>query len=110
MPPVLGLLQSALTCLKNPCVQTLPNILCMLSVVSLVRAPGRNAPLIRFLILALYIVCLFISLVFFLHFLLLSSLTYLPLRIDHFQAGFRKRQLNLALVFSSLFCVVVHFF
>jgi len=28
----------------------------------------------------------------------------------HFQAGCRKRRLNLALVFLHLFCVVVHFF
>jgi len=28
----------------------------------------------------------------------------------HFQAGCRRRQLNLALVFLCLFCVVVHFF
>ena len=44
---------------------------------------------------------------------LISSLTYFfPLRIDplRFQAGCRKRRLNLASVFLCLFCVVVHFF
>jgi len=40
-----------------------------------------------------------------------SFLTYFPLRIDPlcFEAGCRKRQLHLAVVFC-LFCVVVHFF
>jgi len=82
------------------------------------RAPGHNAPLIRFLISALHILfaCLycmlpyFLFLYFFLTYLLLYL--YFPLGIDpfRFQAGCRKRQLNLALVFLCLFRVVVHFF
>ena len=94
---------------------------------SLMRSPGCNTPLIWFLILALYIyiVCLFISYAFGL--ILFSSLfppffipfsscllPYLsfPLRIYslHFQTGYRKRWLNLALVFLCLVCVVIHFF
>ena len=71
-------------------------------------APGHNAPLIRFLVSALYIyiVCLFIIYLFFFTFFLTYLLPYLsfPLRIDflRFQAGCRKRQLNLALVFFVL--------
>ena len=61
-----------------------------------VLASGHNAPLIRG-----YIYCLLLS--FFLHFFLTNLLPYLsfPLRIDLpcFQAGCRKRRLNLALVF-----------
>ena len=82
-----------------------------------IRAPGHNVPLIRFLVLALYIYILFACLYrifphlsFFLHFFLTHLLLYLsfPLRIDplHFQVGCRKRWLNLAL----FFCAVVHFF
>ena len=80
-------------------------------------APGRNAPLIRFWILARYILlaCLYRTLPhlsFFLHVFLTYLLHYLTfrLRIDpfHFQAGYLKRRLNLALVL--LFCIVVHFF
>ena len=71
------------------------------------HAPGRNAPLIRFLILALYIfsACLYRMLthVSFFHFFLTYLLSYLyfPLRTDllRFQAGCRKRTLNLAFVF-----------
>ena len=83
------------------------------------RASGRNAPLIRFLISALYILfaCLYRMLPtfpFFLQFLYTYLPPYLslPLRIDplRFQAGCRKRRLSLALVFLCLFCVVVHFF
>ena len=67
-----------------------------------------NAPLIRFLILVLYIsfTCLYHMLPhksFFLYFFLTYLLPYLsfPLRTDplHFQAECRKRQRNLALVF-----------
>jgi len=87
----------------------------------LVLALGRrpNAPLIRFLISALYAVCLFILydsplILFYSLFPYLSPLllTSFPLRIDPlcFQAGCRKRRLSLALVFVWLFCVVVHFF
>jgi len=69
---------------------------------------GCNAPLIRFLILVLYIsfACLYHMLPhksFFLYFFLTYLLPYLsfPLRTDplHFQAECRKRQRNLALVF-----------
>jgi len=83
-----------------------------------VWAPGRNAPFIRFWISALYkllvyIVC-FPTYLFFHHFLLSSLLPYLsfPLRIDplRFQARCWERQLNLALVFLYLSCVVLHFF
>ena len=73
-------------------------------IVSLVRATGRNAPLIRFVISALYILFawlyrklphLFLFLRFFVTFIHL-----LPLRIDvlRFQAGCRKRRPNIALV------------
>ena len=59
-----------------------------------------------------YIVCFPTS--FFLHFFLTYRLPYLsfPLRIDplRFQGGCHKRRLNLALVFSCLFCVVVYLF
>jgi len=80
------------------------------------RAPGRNAPFIRFLISALYIVCFLYRMLphlsCFLHFFLTYRLPYLsfPQRIDplHFQAGCRKRRLNLPLDFRV--CVVVHFF
>jgi len=71
-----------------------------------VRASGHSAPLIRSLISALYnivyIVC-FCTYPLSLHFFLTRLLPYLsfPSRIDplHFQAGCRKRQLNLALIF-----------
>ena len=71
-----------------------------------VRAPGRNAYFIRFLISALYthhgvvvvyilFTCMFPHLSFFLHFVLTCLLPYLyfPLRIDPllFQAGCRKK-------------------
>ena len=53
--------------------------------------------------------CLYRTLPFFLTYLL-PHLSF-PLRIDPlcFQTGWRKRRLNLALVFLHLFCVVVHF-
>ena len=57
--------------------------------------------------------CAFPLIFFLLFSLLISSLTYLFLREQtrfRFQAGCRKRRLNLALVFLSLFCVVIHFF
>jgi len=67
---------------------------------------------------AVYFVCSYISCAFplvlfpslFLNYLF--RYLYFPLRIDPlcFQAGRCKRQLNLALVFLCLFCVVVHFF
>jgi len=77
--------------------------------------PGLNAPLIQFLISALFILfaCLYrmlpSPLILFSSFFPYLSFT---LRIDPlcFQAGCLKRQLNLALVFLCLFCVVVHFF
>jgi len=77
--------------------------------------PGLNAPLIQFLISALFIVfaCLYRMLpspvILFSSFFSYLSFT---LRIDPlcFQAGCLKRQLNLALVFLYLFYVVVHFF
>jgi len=67
---------------------------------------------------AIYIFCLFISyaypLILFFHFFLTYLLPYLyfPLRTDllRFQAGCRKRTLNLAFVFLCVFCLVVHFF
>jgi len=69
-----------------------------------VWALRRNAPLIRFLMLALYILfaCLYYMLShlsFFLHFFLTYLLPYLsfPLRID-------------PLLFVFFLCVVVHFF
>ena len=76
------------------------------------RAPRRNAPLIRFLITALY--CLLVisyasPLIVFSSLFLTYLLPYLslsfPLRIDplRFQAGGRKRRLNLALVFFVYF-------
>ena len=82
------------------------------------RAPGRNAPLIRFLISVLYLlfVCLYrmLSHLSFFHFFLTYLLPYLlfPLRIGvlRFQAGCRKRRQILALVFLCLFCVLVHIF
>ena len=68
---------------------------------------GCNTPSIQFLILAA--VYLFISYASTL-IIFASLFPYLsfPLRIDplRFQAGCRKRRLNVALVF----CVVVHFF
>jgi len=75
------------------------------------RALGHNAPFIRFWC---YIVCLFIAyafpLILFLHFFLTCLLHYLsfPFRIDllRFQAGCRKRRLNLT-GFLCLFCVIV---
>ena len=79
-----------------------------------VQAPGHNAALISFLILALYTVfaCLYSMLPhlsFFLHFfLLISSLIF------SFEVECHKRRLNLALFFCVyfvfIFCVVVHFF
>ena len=67
------------------------------------RAPGCNAPLIPYFG-AIYIVCLFIS--FFLCIFLANLLPYLsfPLWIDplHFQAGCRKRWLNLSLIFGFI--------
>jgi len=63
----------------------------------------------HYIYIYIYIVCLFISYASPLILFPSLFLTYLfPLRIDplHFQAGCRKRRLNLALVF----CVVVHFF
>jgi len=71
-------------------------------------APGHNAPLIRFFLFQHYIYCLLIYITCFpaYHFsslFLTYLLTYLsfPLRIDlhHFQAGCRKKRLNLALDF-----------
>jgi len=60
---------------------------------------------------AISIVCLFISYAYPLVRIssLISSLTYLFLRMDpfRFQAGYRKRRLNLALAFLCLFRVVV---
>ena len=78
-----------------------------------VRAVGHNTPLIDFWFQC-YIYCLLASpLTLYLHLFLTYHLPYLsfPLRTDllHFQAGCRKRRLNLALVFLSLFCFVVHF-
>jgi len=78
----------------------------------LVQAPGRNATLVQFLILALYtfFACLYRMLP---HLSFFSSLfRYLsppvlifPFEIDplRFHAGCRKRQLNLALVFCVYF-------
>jgi len=77
------------------------------------RAPRRNAPLIRFLISALYILfaCLYrmlLRLSFILHFFFTYLLPYLsfPSRIDllRFQAGCRKR---LWLVNACFYCVVL---
>jgi len=83
-----------------------------------VRAPGRNAPLIRFLISALYILfaCLYRllpHLSFFFTFPYLSPpLLIFPLRTTplYDQAGCCKKRLNLALVFWCLFGIVIHFF
>ena len=57
------------------------------------------------------IVC-FPTYLFFFTVFLSPPLLIFPMRIDplRFQAGCCKRQLNLALVFLCLFCVVVHFF
>ena len=81
-------------------------------------SPGQRAVkwvcvcVLYILFACLYRMLLHLSL--FLHFFLTYLLTYLsvPLRIDplRFQAGCRKRRLNLVLVFLYLFCVVVHFF
>ena len=77
------------------------------------QATGRNPPLIRYLdFWAICIACLFIlyasPLILFLHFSLTYLLPYLSysLRIDPllFQAGCRKRRLNLALVFMFVLC------
>ena len=84
-------------------------------------APVHNAPLIWFLMLALYFfACLYRTLphlFFSLHFFLTYLLSYLsfPLRIDpiSFQAGCRKRLLNLAFnFFVFILCcrLVLHFF
>jgi len=77
-------------------------------------APGHNAPLIQFLISALYTCILFtcsyrmLSSYPFLHFFLTYLLPYLPFlfRIDplHFQAGCLRRRLKLALVFVFILC------
>ena len=86
----------------------------VIQTVSPVQAPGRNAPLIWFLISALYMLfaCLYRMLPHFSFFFIFSPPLSFPLRIDplHFQAGCRKRQLNLALDSLCLFCVVVHLF
>jgi len=86
-----------------------------------VRTPGRNAPLIRFLMSALYRPILFAGYIvcfptyrFFLHFFLTYLLLYLsfPLRIDRlrFQTVCRKRRLNLASVFVFILrCSSLHF-
>ena len=77
-----------------------------------VRAPRHNAPLIRFLISALYtMVCLFIlyasSLILFSSLFPYLSPPYLsfPLRTDplRFEGRCHKRQLNLAIVLLCLF-------
>ena len=62
--------------------------------------------------LLVYIICFPTYSLFFIFSLLISSHLSFHLRIDalRFQAGCRKRRLNLALVFLCLFCVVVHFF
>ena len=72
------------------------------------QAPGSNVPLIQFLILVphcllLYIAC-FPTYPFFFTYLL--PYLYFPLRSDplRFQAGCRKRRLNLALVFLCISC------
>ena len=78
-----------------------------------VRAPGRNAPLVRLSISALYILfgCLYrmlphlpLLLHFFLTYLI-PSLSF-PLRTDplRFQAGCRKRRLNLLQFFVFILC------
>ena len=78
-----------------------------------VQAVGRNAPLIRLLILVLYILftCLYHMLPtcpLFVHYFLTYLFLYLsfPLRIDPlcFQVGCPKRRLNLALVFVFILC------
>ena len=80
-----------------------------------------NAPLIRFLISALYIYCLLVYIVCFPLIFFSSLFPYLSLPLPvlifslttdllRFQAGCRKRRRNLALVFLCLFCAVVHFF
>jgi len=72
------------------------------------QAVGRNAPLIRFLILVLYLLFAYLyrmlpHLSFFLHFFLTYLLPYLSFlsRIDPLcvQSACHKRRLNLALVF-----------
>ena len=81
------------------------------------RAPGHNAPLIRFLILALCMLfaCLYHMLphLSFLHFFLTCLLPYLsfPLRIGplRFEAGFCERRLNLALFFVFILCCSIFF-
>ena len=79
----------------------------------------RGVPLIQFLISVLYILlaCLYrmlLHLSFFPSRFPYLSPPYLsfPSRIDPlcFQAGCRKRRLNLALVFLCLFCSVIRFF
>jgi len=78
-----------------------------------VQAVGRNAPLIRLLILMLYILftCLYHMLPtcpLFVHYFLTYLYLYLSflLRIDPlcFQVGCPKRRLNLALVFVFILC------
>jgi len=78
-----------------------------------VQAVGHNAPLIRLLILVLYILftCLYHMLPtcpLFVHYFLTYLFLYLsfPLRIDPlcFQVGCPKRRLNLALVFVFILC------
>jgi len=73
-----------------------------LPLITATRAPGHNAPLIRFPILVQYTVS------FFLQFILPTSF---HLRTDplHFQAGCRKRRLNLALVLLFIFCCSTFF-
>jgi len=75
------------------------------------RAAGHNVPLISALLYHLLVYIVYFPTYFFLHFFITYLLPYLsfPLRIDliRFQAGCRKKRLNLAFVF---FCVVVHFF
>jgi len=74
-----------------------------------VRAPGHNAPLIRFFFdFAIHVMfACFYRMLLHLSFVPHSFLTYL-LRIDplRYQAGCYNRRLNLALVF----CVLIHFF
>ena len=75
------------------------------------QAPGSNVPLIQFLILVphcllLYIACFPTYPFFFTYFFIyLLPYLYFPLRSDplRFQAGCRKRKLNLALVFFVYF-------
>jgi len=87
---------------------TLTMSLGLCDVICPVRAPGRNAPLIRFLILVLCILfaCLYCMLPSHLSFSPLFPYLSFSLRIDplRFQAGCYKRQLNLALFFVFILC------